>query len=721
VIAPILKSGSRTHGLLQYLYGPGRANEHTDPHIVGAWRDFVPDPGRNSSATLDGLAMLLDMPVHAMSAKRPARHVWHAAVSLAEDDRTLTDAEWGEVAREMIDASGIAPQGDDFGCRWVAVRHADNHIHLLATLARQDGTNANSSGRLTNNAVSMRARCIELESRLGLTPTAPIDRTASPAVSRAEQEKATRLGRSEAPRVTLARAVRDAAASAGSEAEFFDAIESAGIRLHRRIAPDGAVTGYSVALPGDRTAKGRPIFFSGTRLAPDLSLPRIRERWVGGNPSATIESGSRDATRAAAWERAAEHVHQAAAHLGASGDAFGAGEVAALGDFLTTFAAHAPVQVREELRDAARAFERAGRAPVSRRMDSTASGHLRTAGQLVILAGTAAASGAEPAALLALLAAVALAVVAVRLWHQARGFREQEQAARQAGIQLRAATEVAYGATSGLPGGRLLGTGGREALTESTQAYERTLHEVLPDMADAIISESAWPALAATLRTAENAGYDPARTLAEVSAARGFDTAVRPAQVLVWRLQRRMETDAQATDVRARVDRRQGVTVAAVLPATGTGTEGASGRPVEPLADPIDQDPGEMLLGDDAGAPSLGATVREAVPEHADVILRDPAAVALAGALRGAVRTGHDPVVVLTEVTGARGLDDADSVAQVLTWRLQGRARQDEREPGARAQGGVSRSPRVGGPSPHRRPDVQAPPQGPSPGAGPRR
>jgi hypothetical protein len=35
--------------------------------------------------------------------------------------------------------TGFAPKGDEAGVRWVAFRHADDHIHIVATLARQDG------------------------------------------------------------------------------------------------------------------------------------------------------------------------------------------------------------------------------------------------------------------------------------------------------------------------------------------------------------------------------------------------------------------------------------------------------------------------------------------------------------------------------------------------------------------------------------------------------
>ncbi|MEV6683433.1 hypothetical protein AB0N09_42290 [Streptomyces erythrochromogenes] len=51
----------------------------------------------------------------------------------------MSDAEWSEVATVMVHAAGIAPAGDEHTCRWVAVRHAGDHIHIAATLARQDG------------------------------------------------------------------------------------------------------------------------------------------------------------------------------------------------------------------------------------------------------------------------------------------------------------------------------------------------------------------------------------------------------------------------------------------------------------------------------------------------------------------------------------------------------------------------------------------------------
>ncbi|UBU18093.1 hypothetical protein [Nonomuraea gerenzanensis] len=53
--------------------------------------------------------------------------------------RPLTDTTWAQIAARLIDAAGIAPYGDLNACRWIALRHARDHIHLVATLVRQDG------------------------------------------------------------------------------------------------------------------------------------------------------------------------------------------------------------------------------------------------------------------------------------------------------------------------------------------------------------------------------------------------------------------------------------------------------------------------------------------------------------------------------------------------------------------------------------------------------
>lgn len=52
-MVPKIRRGSRTHGLLVYLYGPGKRDEHVDPHLVGSWDGFAPDPGRDTGPDPD--------------------------------------------------------------------------------------------------------------------------------------------------------------------------------------------------------------------------------------------------------------------------------------------------------------------------------------------------------------------------------------------------------------------------------------------------------------------------------------------------------------------------------------------------------------------------------------------------------------------------------------------------------------------------------------------
>jgi hypothetical protein len=71
--------------------------------------------------------------------------------------------------------------------------------------------------------------------------------------------------------------------------------------------------------------------------------------------------------------------------------------------------------------------------------------------------------------------------------------------------------------------------------------------------------------------------------------------------------------------------------------------------------------------------PPLEQVVRAAVPQHAEAVLSDPAAAGLSAVLGRARAGGHDIGALLADVAATRSLDDAHSVAQVLTWRLQGR------------------------------------------------
>jgi hypothetical protein len=116
--------------------------------------------------------------------------------------------------------------------------------------------------------------------RFGLGSTAPADRTAGRRPGRAETEQTARRGWDEAPRVRLRREVATAAAGADSEQEFFARLTESGVSVRKRYSTinPSEVTGYAVGLPEHVSKDGGPIWYSGGKLAADLSLPRLRRR-----------------------------------------------------------------------------------------------------------------------------------------------------------------------------------------------------------------------------------------------------------------------------------------------------------------------------------------------------------------------------------------------------------------------------------------------------------
>ena len=447
--------GSHAGGLLCYLYGPGRANEHIDPHLIAGFGDpaeLEPECRPGGTPDLRRLAGLLAQPLAALGWTEYDKPVWHCSVRAAPGDRVLSDIEWAGVAAEIMHRTGLAPKGDEAGVRWVAIRHADDHIHIVATLARQDGTRP----RLWNDFYRVREACRSAEEQLGLRVTPPADRTAARRPSRAETEQAARRGRDEPPRVTLRRHVCGAAAGARTEREFFDQLASAGVLIRRRYSTQhpGQVTGYAVGLPHHRGRDGGVIWYSGGKLAADLTLPKLRGRWephsrsaqrsVGYVSGAGARTGRLAADGLTVGEReliyghaarqaahAAEHIrHCARRDPGRAADAAWA----------AADALHTAAQITDSgaLRCAADAYDRAARAPFGRLPSRTSAGtRLRTAARTLALMGQADSDAYVAAlALIGNLVALTLAVAELR---QAQQQAVRATAARTAAKHLRAA------------------------------------------------------------------------------------------------------------------------------------------------------------------------------------------------------------------------------------------------------------------------------------------
>jgi hypothetical protein len=446
VIARVLPRGRRVQGVLRYLYKTGKDSRHVDPRVIGSWRDPIsvePPVGADGMRDFRPLTALLEQPLAIRDADRwPKQPVWHCVLRAAPGDRPLRDAELLDAVQELMHRTGLSVRGKEGeGVRWVAVCHGDNHVHVVATMARQDGRRAHIDREYIR--VGQAARWAER--KYGLHVTGRADGTAAKRPSRAEQEKARRAGRTVPPRVTLRRKVEAAAAASRTEAEFFTGLAARGlaVRLRNSITNTGEVTGYAVGLPGDVTAEGGQVWFGGGKLAPDLTLPKLRRRWDG---AAAEGPAARDSASVnEVYALAAEAARRAAAEI-AAGKRGAADTAWAAADLLT---AAADATGNRELRKAADSLRRAACEPWRRIPAASQSGRtLRAAARL--LASTRRACPPASYVLCALLLALVALAQAVAERRAAQDRALQAAAARDAATRLTTLAKETKASVSGL-------------------------------------------------------------------------------------------------------------------------------------------------------------------------------------------------------------------------------------------------------------------------------
>ncbi|MWV60834.1 relaxase/mobilization nuclease domain-containing protein [Rathayibacter sp. VKM Ac-2754] len=300
---PNVTYGGDMGGLVQYLAGPGRANEHTEQHLIAG------DPAimaMHGESVLDreaarAIAKMLtrnrdmfDVDVtrqvkvfdpetgEQTGTERVKSDVWHCSLSLRAEEGQLTDEQWGRIATDFVDRMGFA--GDSSGkadCQWIAVRHGvskngNDHIHIAVSTVREDGTKAH----IPRDKKLSQTVARELEREYGLERLHEPERELGErAVQPAAREVAQRRGAVEVDSHRLERAVRSSAAASVDEAEFVRRMRQAGVLVRPRYAAgrDDVVAGYSVAL---RPEKGQPVVWhGGGKLARDLTLPEMRKQW----------------------------------------------------------------------------------------------------------------------------------------------------------------------------------------------------------------------------------------------------------------------------------------------------------------------------------------------------------------------------------------------------------------------------------------------------------
>jgi hypothetical protein len=312
---PNITRGGKMPGLIMYLAGPGRANEHTNPHIV-AGSDHVAvmvDAGVELSRddALD-IARTLDQPRKAFGTKvtspvkewneetgkretvgRKDSHVWHCSLSLRADEGQLTDAGWEAIANEFATRMGFVDPDGAKSSRWVAIHHGaskngNDHIHFVAQMVTEDGSKA----RTHNDFKRAQTICSALEKEHGLVITE--GRETGQVLSAEKPGEKRRADREQAPwveKIELRRRLRAALAGSKSEANFVARVYEAGVIIRPRFAEGrtNEVTGYSVALPAPEGSDRSPIFYAPSKLDKSLSLPKVRETlgpYANGDPQA---------------------------------------------------------------------------------------------------------------------------------------------------------------------------------------------------------------------------------------------------------------------------------------------------------------------------------------------------------------------------------------------------------------------------------------------------
>ena len=311
---PNIVTGGDTGGLMRYLVGPGRANEHTNPHVIAGSRDIVRKWGdweTISVSQASEIATRLDAYMHETgtfptgktrrfnpatgqvewTGEIEATHVWHCSLSLSPEEAALGDEVWGRIASDFMDEMGFTGSDGKAPCRWVAIHHGSaknggDHIHIAATIVREDGTKWSPwyDQRRAQKA------CNVLEHRYGLLVVESREHgRGSRCDSAAAQNAAKRAGASRTDRAVLEERLRAAATASASEADFVRQARRLGVRLHPRFAHGRTdiVVGYSAAL---RTENGQQTrWWGGGRIARDLTLTQLRTRWQD-TPTSALEA-----------------------------------------------------------------------------------------------------------------------------------------------------------------------------------------------------------------------------------------------------------------------------------------------------------------------------------------------------------------------------------------------------------------------------------------------
>ncbi|GGE98433.1 relaxase/mobilization nuclease domain-containing protein [Mycetocola zhadangensis] len=186
---PNITRGNEMTGLMVYLAGEGRHNEHQEQHLVAGDSAIVTmygfdqldkvtalriardldEPRTRLGVNVTRTARVTDPDTGVVSTTQVDANVWHCSLSLRAEEGQLSDEKWGAIAQDFADRMGFTEASGKAPCRWVAVRHGlstngNDHVHIAVSLVREDGTKAT-----THNDFSRAQKvCRDLERDYGL-------------------------------------------------------------------------------------------------------------------------------------------------------------------------------------------------------------------------------------------------------------------------------------------------------------------------------------------------------------------------------------------------------------------------------------------------------------------------------------------------------------------------------------------------------------------------
>ena len=357
---PNISRGSNPAGLLRYLFGKGRHNEHCNQHLIAGSMDMCEGfnlDGRPTK-TFRELGEVFDQrylrsldggkscPPDRRSAKRnPGNRdgldrVWHCSLAIRAGDGILTDQQWESLVVDYLQRLNILDEYGE-GATWLAVRHGlskngNDHVHVVVQLATDNGwiNPYNDRVHAQRACRSMERERPELTSLEMFTDRDHIrysyrewrewaewkarqDYQGTVPWERVDADTRMRLMAgvmaSTMPRYAVGRLVRACALASRSEDEFIRRVRREGLSIDPRLRKGtgkgsfterGQVVGYTVTW---RSRDGWRERLSATDLGPDMRLRELRKAWSD-NPN--------DSNLAVAEWRAAMENRRPAMHAG---------------------------------------------------------------------------------------------------------------------------------------------------------------------------------------------------------------------------------------------------------------------------------------------------------------------------------------------------------------------------------------------------------------------